>query len=146
MGILNRLYRIATSYTSKSTQLNSSIRTTPTKTQKKMNTSIDNDPLAKEINSLHSKQTAQQKQEQQERTQKEQSKTDSKPNQKLTRKEALSILNIQFDNPTTDQIKSAYKRLLMLHHPDRVQHLSANEQKIAEQKTILINLAYSTLI
>lgn len=146
MGILNRLYRIATSYTSKSTQPKSSIRTTTTKTQKKMNTTIDTDPLAKEINSLHSKQTPQQKQEQQQRTQKEQSKTDSKPNQKLTRKEALSILNIQFDNPTTDQIKSAYKRLLLLHHPDRVQHLSANEQKIAEQKTILINLAYSTLI
>jgi hypothetical protein len=141
MGIFNRIIRIASSYAQKSTQSNSSNRTTPIQPPKKMNSTIDNDPLAREINSLHSKQNHQQK-----NTQKEQPKAEQKPNQKLTRKEALSILNIQFDNPSQDQIKSAYKRLLMLHHPDRVQHLSANEQKIAEQKTILINLAYSTLI
>lgn len=142
MGILNRLYRIATSYTSKSTKTDNSIRIAPLQPKQTMNTSIDNDPLAKVINSLHSKQSTQQ----QKQTQNEQSKTETTSNKKLTRKDALSILNIQFENPTNDQIKSAYKRLLLLYHPDRVQHLSASEQKIAEQKTILINLAYSTLL
>jgi|GEM_PF-3206600 len=145
MGIVNRLIKIASSYvtkdesSSKSTQ-HRVLKVTP---KKQMNSTIDNDPLAKEIDALQQKQ---QQKTQQSNQQKENQNTSSNQHQKLTRKDALSILNIQFENPTTDQIKSAYKRLLLVYHPDRVQHLSNHEQKIAEQKTILINLAYSTLL
>jgi len=146
MGIVNRIIKIASSYATKSSPTEtSSQKSAPKVTPKKtMNSTIENDPLAKEIDALFSKKQHQKAQTNQQPKQEQQSS--SQKTQKLTRKEALSILNIQHENPTNDQIKSAYKRLLMVYHPDRVQHLSTHEQKIAEQKTILINLAYSTLL
>ena len=146
MGIVNRIIKIASSYASKSSPTTKSTQTSVPKVapKKVMNHTIDNDPLAKEINALYSKTTQQKAQASQQQKQEQQS--NAQKSQKLTRREALSILNIQHENPTNDQIKSAYKRLLLLYHPDRVQHLSTHEQKIAEQKTILINLAYSTLL
>lgn len=145
MGIVNRIFKIASSYVSKDSQTTKSTtqQTQKIPPKKQMNSAIDNDPLAKEINALYQKK---QQQSQQTNQKSEQPKSKAQQNQKLTRKEALSILNIQYDNPTNDQIKSAYKRLLLMYHPDRVQHLSSHEQKIAEEKTILINLAYSTLL
>ncbi len=142
MGILNRVIKIVSSHLHKNKQQEITQRIPKTMNQTKKNSrSIENDPLAQQINSLKANKSNHQ-------YQKEQSKTKEgvkKPNN-LTRKEALSILNIQFEKPTIDQIKSAYKRLLLTNHPDRVQHLSVSDQKIAEQKTVLINLAYSTLL
>jgi len=43
---------------------------------------------------------------------------------------------------TMDEIKKAYRKLSMQYHPDKVRHLGAEFQKVAEEKMKEINTAY----
>ncbi|GEM_PF-641926 len=54
---------------------------------------------------------------------------------------AFAILEIP-ENSTPEQIKSAYKQLVIQYHPDKVQNLGKDIRLLAEKKTIEINLAY----
>ena len=46
---------------------------------------------------------------------------------------------------TKEEIKTAYKKLLSLYHPDKVAHLGEEIQKIAREKTLAINRAYQEI-
>lgn len=54
---------------------------------------------------------------------------------------AFAILEIP-ENSTPEQIKTAYKQLIIQYHPDKVQNLGKDIRLLAEKKTIEINLAY----
>jgi DnaJ-domain-containing protein 1 len=54
---------------------------------------------------------------------------------------AFAILEIP-ENTTPEQIKSAYKQIVIQYHPDKVQNLGKDIRLLAEKKTIEINLAY----
>jgi DnaJ-domain-containing protein 1 len=64
---------------------------------------------------------------------------------KLTFKSACEVLSISPD-ATIDEIKSAYKKLMMEYHPDKVAGLGAEIKEVAERKTKEINAAYSFLM
>jgi formylglycine-generating enzyme required for sulfatase activity len=48
-------------------------------------------------------------------------------------------------NATQEQIKSHYRILVQLFHPDRLQHVNAQVREYAEERLKRINVAYSTL-
>lgn len=45
-----------------------------------------------------------------------------------------------------EEIKAAYKRLAAQYHPDKVQHLGKDFQKLAHEKFIAIQKAYNELV
>lgn len=59
-------------------------------------------------------------------------------------RDALSLLDLG-NNPTFDQIRKSYRRKIINNHPDRVAHLSDEEQKKAKELTIRLNRAYALL-
>lgn len=56
----------------------------------------------------------------------------------MARKEALDILGIKTDNPTSSEIKAAYKKLISKIHPDQggSEYLAT---KLNEAKEVLLN-------
>lgn len=56
----------------------------------------------------------------------------------------FEILGIT-SNASDDEIKSAYRKLSMKYHPDRLVHLTPEELKLAEAKMKDINIAYNIL-
>lgn len=67
-----------------------------------------------------------------------------KHNNSMTSSKATEILGIT-KNATVQEIKSAYKKKVMLYHPDRVMNASEVEQKQAQSKIIEVNQAYQYL-
>lgn len=57
---------------------------------------------------------------------------------------ALKILGLS-PNAKPEEIKQKYKSLIKQYHPDKVQHLSPEEQSKASKKASEINEAYSIL-
>lgn len=58
--------------------------------------------------------------------------------------QALTILEL--DKLATDkEIKKAYRKLVVLHHPDKVLDLSKRQQKLSKEKFLKINDAYNLL-
>jgi len=57
---------------------------------------------------------------------------------------AYQILEID-KNATDDEVKKAYKRLAVKHHPDKVSHLGADVQKASEEKFKSISEAYEKI-
>ena len=55
--------------------------------------------------------------------------------------EILDIL----PSATDDQIRTAYRILVQLHHPDRLQQMSPAVREYAEERLKKINLAYGVL-
>lgn len=58
--------------------------------------------------------------------------------------DALDILGVNA-SASPDEIKKAYKKLMMQYHPDKVANLGSELQALAEQKTKQINSAYRFL-
>jgi curved DNA-binding protein CbpA len=63
----------------------------------------------------------------------------------MDKKEALKILELNSDNPTSEQIKIAYRRLSLKWHPDRLSGQSSSKIATATEKFQKISEAYSTL-
>lgn len=63
----------------------------------------------------------------------------------LTVAKALQIFGLKH-GATKDQLKRQYRELVSKCHPDRVNHLDTEFQKLAEEKTKLLNEAYRLLI
>lgn len=61
-----------------------------------------------------------------------------------TDKQALEILGLNA-SATTDEIRRAYLGLSAQYHPDKVSHLGADLQELAQHKQRLINEAYTRL-
>ena len=57
---------------------------------------------------------------------------------------AYTVLEID-KNATDEEIKKAYKRLAMKHHPDKVATLGPDIQKSAEEKFKKVQEAYETI-
>lgn len=64
---------------------------------------------------------------------------------KISFASACAVLSVS-QNATIDEIKSAYKKLMMEYHPDKVAGLGAEIKEVAERKTKEINAAYSFLM
>ena len=47
---------------------------------------------------------------------------------------------------TKDQIEAQYKNLMSKYHPDKVNHLGVDLQKVAHEKTLEIKAAYEALV
>ena len=59
-------------------------------------------------------------------------------------KSAYSVLEIS-PNATDDEVKSAYRRMAMKNHPDKVATLGPEVQKAAAEKFRKIQEAYETI-
>ena len=57
---------------------------------------------------------------------------------------AYAVLEIS-PNATNEEVKSAYRRMAMKHHPDKVSTLGPEVQKAAEEKFRKIQEAYETI-
>jgi DnaJ like chaperone protein len=57
---------------------------------------------------------------------------------------ALTILELN-SNATNDDIKKAYRQLVIIHHPDKVLHLDKMQQKLSKEKFLKISDAYELL-
>ena len=57
---------------------------------------------------------------------------------------AYDVLEIS-PNATDDEVKSAYRRMAMKNHPDKVATLGPDVQKAAEEKFRKIQEAYETI-
>ena len=79
--------------------------------------------------------------EQQEKKQYKKRKTVTRES-KLNR--ALTILELN-TSATNDEIKKAYRKLVVLHHPDKVMHLDKIQQKLSKEKFLKISDAYELL-
>jgi hypothetical protein len=62
----------------------------------------------------------------------------------MRRSEALKVLGLEA-NATTKEIKRAYHKLAMKHHPDKNLDKSPEDRKAAEEKMKIINAAYEIL-
>ncbi|HBT97625.1 MAG TPA: molecular chaperone DnaJ [Desulfobulbaceae bacterium] len=60
------------------------------------------------------------------------------------RERSLAVLGLA-QGATEEEIKQAYRALSMQYHPDKVQHLGAEFQRVAEEKMKEINAAYDKL-
>ena len=60
------------------------------------------------------------------------------------RSAAYKILGVSED-ATEEEIKRAYRKLVLLHHPDRVAHLGEDIQRAANEKLQQINAAYEEI-
>jgi len=60
------------------------------------------------------------------------------------RKDYYQILGVS-NSASADEIKKAYRKLALLHHPDKTSHLSEDEKVLAENKFKDVVLAYETL-
>ncbi|MDR0478054.1 MAG: DnaJ domain-containing protein [Desulfobulbaceae bacterium] len=60
------------------------------------------------------------------------------------RERALAVLGLA-EGASEEEIKQAYRALSMQYHPDKVQHLGAEFQRVAEAKMKEINAAYDYL-
>ncbi|MDB4733830.1 DnaJ domain-containing protein [Planctomycetota bacterium] len=63
----------------------------------------------------------------------------------LRRIQALAALGLSGD-PTRDEIKSAYRRLVKVHHPDKFAQLGPDATKAAEQVFLRLQSAYELLM
>ena len=66
------------------------------------------------------------------------------PEAELTIEKALGIFGLK-KGATKDQLKKQYRSMIAKCHPDRVNHLDNEFQKLAEEKTKLLNNAYGIL-
>ena len=57
---------------------------------------------------------------------------------------AYKILEVQATS-TDEEIKKAYRRLAVMHHPDKVHHLGEEFQRSAQEKFKAINEAYEQI-
>lgn len=75
-------------------------------------------------------------------------KTGKKAEKTITSKnkeeEFLGLLGLT-KNPSIEEVKQAYKKLVKLHHPDRFSNESPHQQKLAHDKFIAIQEAYEYL-
>jgi len=65
-------------------------------------------------------------------------------NQASERERSLAVLGLAA-GASEEEIKQAYRSLSMQYHPDKVQHLGAEFQRVAEEKMKEINAAYDYL-
>ncbi|MDY6935877.1 MAG: DnaJ domain-containing protein [Spirochaetota bacterium] len=73
---------------------------------------------------------------------KEQQSTDNK---RYPDDDPYKILGIK-QGASKEEIRSAYNRLIVQYHPDKVQHLGQEFQEMAHNKFISIQKAYETLL
>ena len=57
----------------------------------------------------------------------------------------LSAVTETMNGEDIEQIKKAYKKMALKHHPDRVEALGADVRKAAEEKFKAISVAYETI-
>jgi len=62
----------------------------------------------------------------------------------LTPEDACRLLGVAATS-TRQQVKSAYRQLVRRYHPDRLEHSSEQEQRIATDRMTSINEAYRLL-
>ncbi|GEM_PF-796431 len=58
---------------------------------------------------------------------------------------AFKILNLQ-QGATLEEVKAAYRKLAMVHHPDKFSTESEGQQKIAHERFVQINEAYELVL
>jgi len=58
--------------------------------------------------------------------------------------DAYKVLEIS-PEATDEEVKKAYKKMALKHHPDRVESLGADVKKAAEEKFKAISVAYETI-
>lgn len=75
---------------------------------------------------------------------KKQYKKQSKVNTQSKEKLALTILELE-EGATSQEIKKAYRKLVAIHHPDKVLHQNKVMQKIAKEEFLKISEAYELL-
>ena len=63
----------------------------------------------------------------------------------MSRREAFTVLGLS-ENATPEEIKSAFRSLAKIHHPDRFQEFGHEAAQTANFIFQRINLAYLTLI
>jgi uncharacterized membrane protein YkvA (DUF1232 family) len=73
------------------------------------------------------------------------SKKESAGSTKPEYTDPYEILNLE-PGASRDEIKAAYKKLAAQYHPDKVQHLGVDFQKLAHEKFVAIQKAYDELI
>ncbi len=71
----------------------------------------------------------------------QQSRNTGASQQGTTIESALAVLGLPASAPN-EEIKKAYKRLMLKYHPDRVASLSATEQEAAHRRAQELNVAY----
>ena len=64
--------------------------------------------------------------------------------QKASNKDPYDVLGIP-EGASKEEIRSAYKRLVAKYHPDKVQHLGPEFQKLAHEKFVAVQQAYEKL-
>lgn len=131
--ILNRIFRIAKSYTVPDSldEANSTINS-------------DDEELKRIIEELNNYKKENQQWQDKARRDSRQNKQEKSQNYEMNIENACRILGID-RNASVEQIKEAYKKRVKEYHPDKVETLGEELKELAQQKTQEINLAYEFL-
>ena len=62
----------------------------------------------------------------------------------MAKRDYYDVLGVS-KSSSADQIKSAYRKLAVKYHPDKVSHLGNEVKKIAEEKFKMVSQAYSNI-
>lgn len=134
--IWNRIKRIAQSYSRDAEWLYESVED---EEQRRLKEIIDE--LNRQETSQQKKSSAgQQTHSSSQRKAHEQARSAPKPTG-MTMESALHILGVA-STASNEEIKRAYKKLMMKYHPDRVASMSAVEQEAAKRRAQEVNGAY----
>ena len=62
----------------------------------------------------------------------------------MAKRDYYEVLGVN-KNASPEELKSAYRKLAVKYHPDKVSHLGDEVKKLAEEKFKMVNQAYSNI-